>query len=113
MKKTISILLFLIAASMPLIVKAMDTGGYYPISKIWAWADYTDGVVLVQLENQNSLCPNGYWFKDSSGAASKNILSIALSAYHAKTPVRVYADENSDWSGLSSKECELKLIVME
>ncbi len=82
------------------------------IKKIWSWGDYTDGVILIQLESTLSQCPNGFWFKDSEGAGSKNLLSVALSAFHAQAPVTIYANESSDWGGLSTKECEIKLIVM-
>lgn len=90
---------------------AMDTGGYFKIAKIHAWAEYTNNTVLVQLEKQHDLCPNGYWFQTANNSSS-NLFAIALSAYHAKTPVKIYADEHSDWSGLAAKECKLKLIVL-
>lgn len=89
---------------------AMDTGGYYKITKLSAWAAYADGVVLIQLENINPLCPGGYWLPDNVG--SKNILSFALSAFHAKTPVMIYADENTTWAGLAAKTCQLQLITL-
>lgn len=115
-RRPIYIALSLVLATLIAIsvrVFAVDTGGYSPIAKIWAWADYAGGAVLIQLETSIPECPGGYWFKDSSGAASQNMLAIALSAYHAKTPVKIHADENSDWTWLASKECELKLIILE
>jgi hypothetical protein len=102
-----SLLLTLVSLSS----QAMDTGNYSRITKLWAWGGYTNGVVLITLENQNALCPNGYWFQDSANSGSKNLMAMALSAYHAKTPVLIYADESSDWPGLAAKECEVKLIV--
>ena len=96
--------------------KAMNTGGYYQISQIYTWGDYTQGVFKVTLKNQSestqSVCPAGFWL---DGANDKNsaVYSTALAAYHSNTKVRIYADENQDWSGLSSKECKLKLIVLE
>ena len=92
--------------------QAMDTGGYYKVTKVWTWASYTNGTVLLQLDSVNTACPNGYWFQDSANSASKNLLAVALSAYHAKTPVMIYADEASSWSGLVAKTCEIKLIVL-
>lgn len=84
---------------------AMDT-------KLWAWGSQGDNVVLVQLENVNSACPGGYWIRDSANAGAKNLLSLALSAFHAKTPVMIYADENTSWAGLAAKTCELQLITL-
>ncbi len=109
MKKVIFALSLMISLS----ASAMDTVNYYPISKIWSWAEYQNGVILIQLENQHNLCPNGYWIEASRDSSAVNILSIALSAYHAKTPVRIFANENSDWTGLESKECEIQLMVLE
>jgi hypothetical protein len=109
MKKILALVIFMSASFF---AQAMDTGNYYKITKIWSWGGYTNGVVLVVLENQHPLCPNGYWFQDSQNSGSKNLMAIALSAFHAKTPVLIYADENSDWSGLAAKECEIKLITM-
>lgn len=91
---------------------AMDTGGYYKITKLWAWGSQGDNVVLVQLENVNSACPGGYWIRDSANAGAKNLLSLALSAFHAKTPVMIYADENTSWADLAAKTCELQLITL-
>ncbi len=91
---------------------AMNTSSGQIIKRIWSWGEYAEGVILIQLVNTNSECPNGYWFKDSAGSGSKNLLSIALSAYHAKAPITMYANENSDWGGLASVECEVQLIVL-
>jgi len=91
---------------------AMDTGGAYKITKIYSWNSYTNGSVLIQLENTNATCPGGYWFQDSANSGPKNIMATALSAYHAKTPVMIYADETSNFNGLGIKTCEVKLIVI-
>lgn len=95
---------------------AMNTAGYYEISKIYSWSDYTGSVFKITLSNQDSaaasLCPAGYWIDDASGM-NANMLSVALSAYHTKTRVKVYANENHDWPALNSNECKLKLIIME
>ena len=105
-------MMMLVLLSLSFSAQAMDTAGYFPIVRLWAWAGYTNGVVLIQLDHVNPLCPNGYWLQDSANSGSKNIMALALSAYHAQTPVQIYADENSDWPGLATKECEIKLIVL-
>ncbi len=92
---------------------AMNSGGYQKIDKIMAWSEYTNGTFLIQLETQHSLCPNGYWMSATSDSSSQNILSLALSAYHAQTPVLVYAYETSDWPLLGPVECEINLIILE
>ncbi|MGO3784726.1 MAG: hypothetical protein ACTJIB_03300 [Pseudoalteromonas prydzensis] len=106
--------LFFISASCSL--QAMNTGNYYQISQVYTWSDYTEGTFLVLLKNPRQstvdLCAGGFWL---DGANDKNatVYSTVLSAYHSNTKVRIYADENQDWSGLSSKNCKLKLVVLE
>ncbi|CAM4145490.1 hypothetical protein [Pseudoalteromonas ostreae] len=113
MKTKVILCLFLFAVFSS---KAMNTRGYHQISQIYTWGDYTQGVFKVTLKNQSesiqSNCPAGFWL---DGANDKNsaIYSTALAAYHSNTKVMLHADENQDWSGLSSKECKLKLIVLE
>lgn len=97
---------------VPVICQAMDTGGYYKITNLSAWGPQGDNVVLVQLETTHPSCPGGYWIRDSANAGTKNFISLALSAFHAKTPVRIYADQNTSWSGLAAKTCELQLITL-
>ncbi|GAA78330.1 MULTISPECIES: hypothetical protein [Pseudoalteromonas] len=111
MRIILTLLLFITFSS-----KAMDTRGYYQISQIYSWGDYVQGTFKIILKSQNestqSVCPAGFWL---DGANDKNsaMYSTALAAYHSNTKVKIYADESQDWSGLSSKECKLKLIVLE
>lgn len=103
-------LMILLLMSISLSSQAMDTVGYYKIINLSTWGGGANGAVLVRLENVNASCPNGYWFQDSANAGPKNLMSMVLAAYYAKAPIRIYADENSDWTGLASKECEIQLI---
>lgn len=97
---------------LSMICTAMDTGGAYKITKIFTWNSFTNGTVVIQLENTNATCPGGYWFQDAANSGPKNLLAVALSAYHAKTSVMIYADESSSFAGLGPKTCEVKLIVL-
>lgn len=95
---------------------SMNTGTYHEIDKLYTWADYADNVFKVVLVNQSSsanvLCPAGYWL-DKSSTINSSVYSVALSAYHSKTKVMVYADENNEWPGVSAKDCKIQLIVTE
>ena len=108
--------IWLALAALPNITFGMSTNGYFEIDKIYTWADYTNGTFMIVLTNPDTaskeLCPSGYWLEGGNDKNS-SVLSTVLSAYHSKSKVRVYANENSDWSGLSSKECEIKLIILE
>lgn len=94
---------------------AMATAGSFEIKNVFVWADYSGGAFRVLLKNQDAtsetLCPGGYWL-DGSNDKNASVLSTALSAYYAHAKVRVYADESDDFSGLTSKECKIKLIVL-
>ena len=96
--------------------KAMDTGSYYQISQILVWGDYTGGVIKISLKtpNQNTIghCPEGFWI-DAVNDKNASVYSTALAAYHSNSKVRIYADHNKDWSGTSSKECYIQLIILE
>ncbi|MDC5857419.1 hypothetical protein [Vibrio europaeus] len=93
----------------------MATGDYYEIEKIQIWSDYTNGTFKVLLRDQdaasNDLCPSGYWL-DGGDSKNSNVLSVALSAYHAKAKVRIHADQSQDWHGLNTKECKILLIEL-
>jgi len=90
---------------------AMNSSGV--IAKILTWADYTGGVYLIQLDTVNSQCSDGYWLDDSQSRASANILASALSAYHSKSAVKIYADENNDWPTRGGQQCKIQLLVLE
>jgi hypothetical protein len=68
------------------------------------------GDVLIKLKNPHADCVDGYY----SLADSPNkdaILSIALSAYHAKTKVKINGFDEPNWRGSSSSNtCEIEGI---
>lgn len=108
--------IWLALTALPTITFGMNTKGYFEIAHIYSWADYTNGTFKILLTNPDvasrELCPAGYWL-DGGNDKNSSVLSTALSAYHSKSKVMMYADENQDWSGLSSKECKIKLIILE
>ena len=105
-------LLAVVLLASSLSFAGMNTGGYFEISQIWTWPSETDSVVLIQLTDTHTLCPGGYWFKGTSGGINLS-LSVALSAYHSKSKVLIYADETDDWPGLGGIECRIQAIVLE
>lgn len=97
-------------------VAGMSTNGFFPVEDVLVWADYSNGAFRVSLEaqdeNANALCPAGYWL-DGSNDKNSSVLSVVLSAYHAQSKIRVYADENDDFPGMASKECKIRAVMME
>lgn len=74
----------------------MNTNGFYEIEDVLVWADYTNGAFRLRLKEQdanaNELCPSGYWL-DGSNDKNSSVLSVVLSAYHAQSRIRVYAEK--------------------
>lgn len=96
MKRITWTTLVALMVSMPFAAFGMNTAG--TIRQIYTWADYTGGAFLIVLDSAHPQCPGGYWLQDSTTSrASSNILASALSAYHAKSRVLIYADETSDF----------------
>jgi hypothetical protein len=92
------------------------TDGFYQIKNVWVWGQDGGSVLKVHLHNQNSeidaYCPGGYWL-DYASTNGKHVLDVAMSAYNNKTKIRMYANENKDWGGMSTKECKIGLIELE
>jgi hypothetical protein len=113
MKKVLFLLLVVFSSFY---AKAMNTGSYYQISQVYVWGDYTGGVIKILLKTPNqdtvSHCPAGFWIDDVNDK-NASVYSTALAAYHSNSKVRVYADHNKDWSGTSSKDCYIQLIILE
>lgn len=80
------------------------------IKEVMVWHEYTGGAIVVKPYTNNVACAGGYWFKAPRNSDSVNMLTVVLSAFHAKSRVIFYGDESKNFSGLSSKQCELKLI---
>ncbi len=54
---------------------------YFEIDQILS---FSTGHYIIKLEpSYDSHCPHGFWVADEAGSFSNNMLSIALSAYHA------------------------------
>jgi len=91
------------------------TNSHYTIKNFRVWNDTGSNVMIFQLmnqdENANAHCPSGYWVSKSSTTGA-NLLHVALSAYNNQTPIRVWAYEDQDWPGLSSKECKVAMIEL-
>jgi len=95
---------------------AIVSDSYHEIHRIYTYTEYADHTFLITLKNSgDSLrthCPGGFWASNQDGK-NAGVLSMALSAFHSKSKILMYADAESDWPGWSSKECKIQLIVVE
>ena len=76
------------------------------IKRLVAYSLYSAGDMLVSLQTNGSVCSNGY-FIDKNTIGYENILSMLLSAYHAKTPIYITGDEGNKWGGSSKPTCHI------
>jgi len=111
MRKFIALLCFLPFLSYGTIA----TDNFYKIKNFRVWNDFGANVLIISLlnqdENANSHCPGGYWV-DKASTTGAHLLQVALSAYNNQTPIRMFAYEDQDWPGLSTKECKIAMIEL-
>ncbi len=68
------------------------------------------GDVLIKISNPAPECINGYYVLAESPGKSE-VLSMALSAYHAKKKIRINGYDEPNWRGSSSNNtCEVEGI---
>lgn len=104
--KTLAISLFLFFSFNG---HAQVTTGTTSVSEIFTYADIgPDGDFVFTVEDPIEAC-DGFW-GDSSSVGTSNVLSVLLSAYHAKSPLIIYADETKLFTRSSKKFCRLTTI---
>ena len=70
---------------------------------------YESGAVFVSLSTNGTICTWGYWLgQDSLGY--KGIVSALLAAYHSKSSIAIYGDNNKRWTGSSNPTCKIVSI---
>ena len=76
-------------------------------------SSYGSGVVTgdikISVENTVSGCEGGYYVK-SDNAGNSQILSIALSAFHSGTKVKINGVDSPRWDGSSANYCKIEGI---
>jgi hypothetical protein len=69
------------------------------------------GDVTFKIANPTIACSDGYWLTKSDPGFSTN-MAILISAYHAKSVVRVVGLSNQLWSGSGGKFCKLSFVTL-
>ena len=80
------------------------------IDKIYSYATAGNGDVLIVPSNTLAEC-DGFWLDNEDPGFQTN-LSVALSAYHANSPVQIYGNEQALFTGSSQKFCKLTILVL-
>jgi hypothetical protein len=105
------LLILLLAISLPSFASVIST----PTTKIVfisSYAQFGGGDVLIRGENWVAGCEGGFFLVKSDPGFSAN-LSLALSAYHAKTPVVMHGHTEIIWAGSTTKFCKLYGIELQ
>jgi hypothetical protein len=76
------------------------------VSKLMSYAEYGGGDLVFVLETNGSICKSGYYLKKTDPGFEAG-LSMLLSAYHAKTPIRVDGHTDQRWAGSSGYFCHV------
>jgi hypothetical protein len=73
-----------------------------------------DGDIAILLESPPAGCPGGYWLRHADTPGYKNTVAFLVSAFHARTPVRIvgYNDPGNIWSGSSPAVCRTDQISL-
>ncbi len=77
------------------------------ITNVMTYTEYGSGDVIFSLDASANGCDEGYWLPPSAPGFNTT-LSIILSAYHAKSTVRLWGHDDQLWGGSAdSKYCKL------
>lgn len=104
MNKYLVLLVVLLAAP----VFATEPSRTGKVTKMMTYTEYGGGDVVFSLEVNGSICSSGYYLSKNDPGFEAAV-AMLLSAYHAKTPVRVYGHTELDrkWAGSSGHYCHV------
>ncbi len=111
-RTTLNLLVF----SFVLAVAAGAAHAYVPsettrITRVDVYAEYGGGDVAFAVANPLPQCNGGFWFKKTDPGFQAT-LSTLLSAYHARSTVRIYALPDQIWPGSGANYCRLYSIEL-
>ena len=92
------------------IVFGTETSPSSSIQKLISYSEYGGGDVVVVLEENGTTCTNGYFLKKTDSGFDAN-LAMLLSAYHAKSPLRLDAHTSDKWDGSTGYYCHVYSIA--
>lgn len=102
------------------LISALIVGGSWPsftlamnspttkVTELYSYTEVSNGDVIFKISDEVSGC-DGFWL-DSISPGQKNVLAILLSAYHAQSPVIVYAKQTDLFPGSSQSFCKVTTL---
>lgn len=80
------------------------------IRELYTYTDgNVDGDIAVRTTESSSVCPGGFFVKNTDSASQKNMVSFLLSAYHTKANVRLIG-EPTPWPASGGTYCQLTIV---
>lgn len=76
------------------------------ITGIYTYTDYGTGDVVVTVQVAPAACQHGYWIR-MTDVGAKQTYALILSAYHARTALRIGGYDDQLWAGSSGKYCRI------
>lgn len=108
MKSILGLLLaFVCSATLAEIVPT----GLTKITYLSSYNQYAGGDVVFSVANPIAGCENGFWLSKADAGFNAN-LSMLLSSYQTKNPVKIYGLSDQIWGGSAGKFCKMYLIEM-
>lgn len=109
MKRTVFCMTLALACSLAV---ANEPSVETTISEIQSYPEYGSGDVIFKVANPGEIC-KGYWLAPSTPGFDAN-LSLALSAFHSASKVRVWGHTQAEnkWGGSSTHLCKLYSIKL-
>lgn len=102
--------------SLVIALVATTADAYVPteptrITRIGAYSEYGGGDIVFSVANPIPGCSGGFWLKKTDPGFQATLNTI-LSAYHARSSVRVYALPDQLWPGSAAPHCRLYAIEL-
>jgi len=88
-----------------------DASSSSTVTLIESYNNYGNGDVYFKIANPTAACSDGYWLTKTDLGFSTN-MAILLSAYQAKSTVRIVGFSDQRWSGSAGKFCKLNFITL-
>jgi hypothetical protein len=74
------------------------------VTRVMSFAQYGTGDVVFVTDSLPPTCQDGYWIR-LSDVGGKAVHAQLLAAFHAQTPLIVYAYDDQIWSGSGGRFC--------
>lgn len=107
--KAIKFAVAILTVALTCSATAAIVGGYESrgaVTNYIVYPEYGGGDVTFQTETPIAGCEAGFWLRPTD-PGFKNAYAVVLTSYTTKSPVRVWAHDDSLWPGSSGRWCRV------